>query len=196
MVRADRSSAHAGTAAKPGLSIRGRLLVLAALAIAPLLVDRIRLLETERVDRVAAASQEAISLARRSVEAQQQIVLAAHSVLQVVSHGYAAASPEACDRLVAQIADVPRIKTLQFVGHDGRIACSNFPDAVGLDLSDRWHFRQVLSTGAFVSDYAFGRLQRAPTIVATLPVRGPDNVIAGVISAGIDLAWVEGLRRA
>ena len=162
------------------------------MAIAPLLVDRIRLLETERADRLAAASQEAISLARRGVEAQQQILLAARSVLQVVSHGYAP-SPDSCRRLVAHIADVPWIKTLSFVGLDGRIACSNLPTAVGLDPSDRPLFRKALSTGAFVSDYSFGRLQQAPTIIATLPVRGPGDAIVGVIGAGIDLAWVEGL---
>lgn len=192
MLHQDPTSGRVTARAKPALSIRARVLVLVALAIAPLLFDRIRLLETERAERVAAASQEAISLARRGIEAQQQIVLAARSVLQVVSHDYAP-SPDSCRRLVARIADVPWIKTLSFVGLDGRIACSNLPTAVGLDLSDRPLFRKALSTGAFVSDYSFGRLQRAPTIIATLPVRGPGDAIVGVIGAGIDLAWVEGL---
>src|ERR1700693_278972 len=102
MLHENGTSGPAPARAKPALSIRARVLVLVAVAIAPLLFDRIRLLHTERADRIAAASQEAISLARRGIEAQQQIVLAARSVLQVIARGYGAGSAASCDRLIAQ----------------------------------------------------------------------------------------------
>ena len=192
MLHDDRSSGRALARPRPALSIRTRVLVLVALAIAPLLFDRIRLLQAERVDRVAAASQEATSLARRGIEAQQQIVLAARSVLQVIARGYAAGASTSCDGFIAHVgADVRWMKSLLIIGPDGRIACSNFPDTVGLDLSDRAYFQQALRTGDFVlSDYLFGRLQRAPTVVAALPIRGPDAIISGVIATGIDLEWI------
>ena len=192
MLHENGSSGRAPARAKPALSIRARVLVLVALAIAPLLFDRIRLLHTERADRIAAASQEALSLARRGIEAQQQITLAARSVLQVIARGYGAGSAASCDRFIAQVgADVPWMKSLLIIGADGRVTCSNFPNTVGLDLSDRAYFQQALRTGDFVlSDYLFGRLQRAPTIVAALPVRAPDAAISGVIATGIDLEWI------
>jgi hypothetical protein len=192
MSQEERSSGRAPARVKPALSIRARVLVLVALAIAPLLFDRIRLLHTERADRIAAASEEAISLAHRGIEAQQEIVLAARSVLQVIARGYAVGSPQSCDRFIAQVgADVPWMKSLLIIGLDGRISCSNFPNTVGLDLSDRAYFQQALRTGDFVlSDYLFGRLQQAPTIVAALPLRGPDATVAGVIATGIDLEWI------
>ena len=56
MLREDRSSGRAPTVSKPALSIRARVLVLVAVAIAPLLIDRIRLLQTERADHVVAAA--------------------------------------------------------------------------------------------------------------------------------------------
>jgi diguanylate cyclase (GGDEF)-like protein len=188
----DRSSGRASARARPTLSIRARVLVLVALAITPLLFDRIRLLQTERADRIEAASKEALGLAHRGIETQQQIVLAARSVLQVIARGYAAGSPGSCDRFIAQVsADVPWMKSLLMIGRDGRVSCSNFPNTVGLDLSDRAYFQQALRTGDFVlSEYLFGRLQRAPTIVAALPVRGPDATISGVIATGIDLEWI------
>jgi diguanylate cyclase (GGDEF)-like protein len=194
----DRSSGRASARAQPTLSIRARVLVLVALAITPLLFDRIRLLQTERADRIEAASQEALGLAHRGIEAQQQIVLAARSVLQVIARGYAAGSPGSCDRFIAQAsADVPWMKSLLMIGRDGRVSCSNFPNTVGLDLSDRAYFQQALRTGDFVlSEYLFGRLQRAPTIVAALPVRGPDATISGVIATGIDLEWIGRLGNA
>src|SRR5260370_1817164 len=192
MFHQDPTSGRVTARAKPAWSIRARVLVLVALAIAPLLFDRIRLLETERGERVAAASQEAISLAHRGIEAQQQIVLAARSVLQVIARGYAAVSPESCNRFIADAsADVPWMKSLLVIGLDGRITCSNIGSTIGLDLSDRPYFRQVLRTGEFVlSDYLFGRLQRAPTIVAALPVRGPDAKVRSVIATGMDLGWI------
>jgi hypothetical protein len=112
------------------------VLVLVALAIAPLLFDRIRLLETDRTERVAAATQQAVSLARRGIDAQQQIVLAARSVLQIIARDYETDSPGACDRLVHDAtADVPWMKSLLVIALDGRVTCSNRRDAVGLDLS-------------------------------------------------------------
>jgi diguanylate cyclase (GGDEF)-like protein len=198
MFHRDPTTDRAPARAKPALSIRARVLVLVALAIAPLLFDRIRLLETERAERVAAASQEAISLAHRGIEAQQQIVLAARSVLQVIARGYAAGSPESCNRFIADAsADVPWMKSLLVIGLDGRITCSNIRSTIGLDLSDRAYFRQVLRTGDFVlSDYLFGRLQQAPTIVAALPVRGPDAKVSAVIATGMDLEWIGRLGNA
>jgi diguanylate cyclase (GGDEF)-like protein len=192
MLLEDRGSGRAPARARPALSIRIRVLVLVALAIAPLLLDRIRLLQTERADRVAAAGQEAISLARRGIEAQQEIVLAARSVLQVVARGYAADPANGCHGLLSHIsADVPWMKSLVLIGVDGRVTCSSYPNTVGIDLSDRAYFRQVLRTGDFVlSDYLFGRLQRAPTVVAALPVRGPGATISAVIATGIDLEWI------
>src|SRR5262245_16820414 len=84
-----RSSRRVTGASQPTLSIRARLMVLAILAVAPLLGDRIRLLEADRAERVAAAHVEAVGLARRGVEAQQEIVIAARAVLQVVSRAHA-----------------------------------------------------------------------------------------------------------
>ncbi len=95
MLHENGSSGRAPARAKPALSIRARVLVLVALAIAPLLFDRIRLLQTERADRIAAASQEAISLARRGIEAQQQITLALYAAKRRGRNTVVAECPDA-----------------------------------------------------------------------------------------------------
>jgi hypothetical protein len=57
----DRSHSTA-LSRKPTLSIRARLVILALLAVVPLMLDRVRLLEQERIDDAAT---EVLELARR-----------------------------------------------------------------------------------------------------------------------------------
>ena len=181
-------------------SIRARLLVLALVAVAPLMFDRIRLLEADRAERVNDAYDQAMSLVRQGVEAQREIVVAARAVLQVVAraHGATVKSGDTCNQLFSDIdLDVPWLKGLSAVDPDGRIVCSTFPNAIGLNLSDRDYFQQAIRTGGFVlSDYLVGRLQHGPTIVAVLPTRGADQAVNGLITGAIDLHWIGRLSNA
>src|SRR5438105_3413326 len=148
------SPASPGTAgaSRPSLSIRARLLVLAIVAAAPLVFDRVRLLESARIERISSAYDDAIGLARREVETQQETVIAARAVLQVITRTQTglARAPDDCNRTLASIsADVTWIKGLTLAGTNGRIICSTSPNATGLDLSDRSYFQQALATGDF-----------------------------------------------
>src|ERR1700733_8356243 len=58
----------------PILSIRARLIVVALLAIAPLMVERVRGLERARVERAAVARSQVIDLARSGVAAQREVI--------------------------------------------------------------------------------------------------------------------------
>jgi len=55
------------------LSIRARLMVLALVAMAPLMFERVRALEAARAERTDRANAEVIDLARRGADAQQEI---------------------------------------------------------------------------------------------------------------------------
>src|ERR1700680_4318203 len=194
MLRGRRAAERTGKTGRPTFSIRARLLILAILAVTPLMFDRIRLLEADRTEHITGAYNQAMGLARQGVEAQQEIIVAARAVLQVVAQAHAATvkSGETCNRLFSEIAlDVPWLKGLSVVGLDGRIVCSTFPNAVGLNLSDGDYFQQAVRTGNFVlSDYLVGRLRNGPTVVAALPTRDPDQAVTGVINSAIDLHWI------
>ena len=58
------------------LSIRARLLMLALIAVVPLMIDRARSIDTDRDERIAALSEEALALTRQGIEAQKEIVVA------------------------------------------------------------------------------------------------------------------------
>ena len=59
---------------RPFLGIRARLIVVALLAIAPLMVERVRGLERARVERAAVARSQVIDLARSGIAAQREVI--------------------------------------------------------------------------------------------------------------------------
>src|SRR5262245_40953881 len=87
---------------RASLSIRARLMVLAALALAPLMVDRIRAIEADRVARINSANQQALALARQGIDAQRETVISARAFLQVAARAHAtfAATRDSCTRFL------------------------------------------------------------------------------------------------
>src|SRR5262249_11969866 len=84
------SPKRAATGPKPRLSIPARLIILALLILVPLMLDRVRLLEATRVERIENAHAEALDMAKRGVDMQLEIVNSTRAVLQVVARAYLA----------------------------------------------------------------------------------------------------------
>src|SRR5579872_2486361 len=78
-------------------SIRARLIVLALLIIAPLVFERIHGLEAARVQRNQQARTEAVDLAQRGVQSQQEVIYSVRALLQVVARSYARMPFDAAD---------------------------------------------------------------------------------------------------
>jgi diguanylate cyclase (GGDEF)-like protein len=177
------------------MSIRARLLVLALIAVIPLMVGHARLIEANRTERIAAATEEASALTRQGRQAQQQVVVAVKSVVQVVARAYATlpSSAESCGRFLAgATSDAPWISGLSIVGANGRIVCSTAPNSIGLDVSDRPYFQQAIGTKSFiVGEQAVGRSRGGVGLVAAMPTLTEDGSVTGIITAGFELQWIE-----
>ena len=184
-------------AAKLLLSIRARLIVLALLAVAPLMFERIHAIEEARGAHTARAHAQVIELARRGAEAQHEIILSVRALLQIVARVYARTPLDAsdCNRYLTSLADnIPWIRTLSVADTDGRIRCSTGAQAIGLNVSDRPHFQRALQSREFaLSDYVISRLHQPPTMIATLPAVKDDGTVAGVVLASIHLEWISEL---
>jgi len=121
---------HSDSSSRRGtrrFSIRARLMLLALLALVPLTIDRVRLLEASRAERLDVASGEAIELAKRGADAQVEVINATRAVLEVVSRAYIslARSHGDCTAFLTGFAvDVPWIRALSVVGPANRIDCS------------------------------------------------------------------------
>jgi diguanylate cyclase (GGDEF)-like protein len=179
---------------RPFLSIRARMIVLALLAIAPLMIERVHSLEKARAARTERANAEVVDLARRGVEAQREIISTVRALLQIVSRIYAKAplEPAACNHDMADLTShIPWIRDVSIASPDGRIKCSTEPLAIGLNVSDRPHFQNALHSREFaLSDYLINRVNEAPSLVATYPVIADDGSVKGVVLAVINLQWI------
>jgi diguanylate cyclase (GGDEF)-like protein len=179
---------------KPILSIRARLIVLAILVIAPLILERVHGLEKARANRTESAHTEVIDLARRGVEAQREIIYSVRALLQIVSRVYARVpldSPGCSQYITDLTTDIPWIRDLSIASTDGRIKCSTEPLAVGLNVSDRPHFQNALNSREFaLSGYLINRLNQVPSLVATFPIITGNGSINGVALAVINLQWI------
>jgi diguanylate cyclase (GGDEF)-like protein len=176
------------------LSIRARLIVLALLAIAPLLLARLHEVENARVARLHAVNTEVIDLARRGVESQREIIYSVRALLQIISRVYARMPLDmsGCNQYIADLTpNIPWIRDLSVASTDGRIQCSTEPLAIGLDVSDRPHFRNALTSREFgLSDYLINRFNHAPSLIATFPIVKDDGAPKGVVLAVINLQWI------
>jgi diguanylate cyclase (GGDEF)-like protein len=172
--------------------IRPRLMLLAVLALVPLTIDRVHVLDASRMERVGQASVEAADLVRRGAEGQHEVMVTIRSVLQAIGHSFPAAiKNEPCTQFLGTFtSDIPWVSSLSVLDKSGRIVCSTNPRAVGLDASDRDYFKHVVEEKTFVvSDYLVSRTQRMPSIITAYPIEnGGDDAVA--VIAPVNLSWI------
>jgi len=177
------------------LSVRVRLMILAVIAVAPLLLERIYNEEVDRGDRIEAAYKNAFDVARQGAAEQNNVIVSARAFLQVVASARATfnASDNECSQFLATIAKpAPWIKTLSVANVQGRIICSSSPEPIGLDISERPHFIKAVDSGDFVlSDYYVGTRIKSPLITLALAQRGANGGAAAVVLGLLDLSWFE-----
>jgi diguanylate cyclase (GGDEF)-like protein len=179
---------------KPILSIRARLIVVALLAIAPLMIERVRGLERARAERVEFARAQVIDLAHGGEAAQREIIHSMRAMLQVVARLYGPTLPDQteCNRTLTDLANnVPWLRGLGVAGNDGRVKCSSGGRANGFNIADRSYFQDALRSRDFVlSDYLINRIEREPGLMAGYPLIGDDGVARGALLASINLKWI------
>ncbi len=90
-------------------------------------------------------------------------------------------------RLLEQSArEYPSMHGFSWVGSDGKILASTNPDSVGLDISDRPYFRQILAGKEWtVSDLVVGRVEGQPTFLVVRGIREPPIGLRGVVLASV-----------
>ncbi len=174
------------------LSIRARLMILAVIAILPLLLDRVRAIESDRGERIEAASKQALMLAHQGVAAQNEAIISVRAFMQVAAsaHGLMTARGERCNHFLSDaVRQVSWLKSLSLVEPSGQIICSSNMNVVGADISQLPHFKRAMETGDFaLSDYFVGQVT-GPTVLTALPHRAPDGSIDVVVSAPLQLSW-------
>ena len=188
--------AAGGKAAAPRrtLSVRVRLMIMAVIVVLPVLAERIHNEQVDRNDRIQAAYSQALGLARQGAATQNEVFVSLRAILQSVASARATFdfSGDNCDEFLAKIAGpIAWMQALSVADLQGRIVCSSFPNAIGLNISDRQHFIQAIATRDFVlSDYMIGTRAKIPIITGALPQIRASGEPAAVILGVIDLHWL------
>lgn len=176
------------------IGIRARLVLLALILVAPVMLDRVRILEDNRAKEVAVAGRELSELTKHAADAQREVILSVQAVLKSSAYLYGAASSDeqGCTLLRASTRmDLPWIRTLLVINKAGHVICSTSPSIVGIDLHDREYFQRAMNTSTFViSDYIFTRRTNLPAIMAAYPATNFINGTQVIIAATIDLSWM------
>jgi diguanylate cyclase (GGDEF)-like protein len=177
--------------------IRSRLVLLALILVVPLMLDRVRLLESQRAKQAAQAANALSELARHTADAQREIISTVQAVLKSSAYIYLAASQQGrgCAVMRASLrVDLPWIRSISILSGNGRIMCSTTAAIVDLDLSDRDYFKHARDYHEFVlSDYIFSRAANLPTIMAAYPVSAIEGMQSAVVIAAVDLDWMSQL---
>jgi diguanylate cyclase (GGDEF)-like protein len=176
------------------LGIRARLVPLALILVAPLMLVRARSLEDERAKQVEAASVELINLSQHSASTLKGIISSVETVLKSTAYIRASAggAGRSCDILRAGLpSNLPWLRSLMIVGRDGLVQCSTITALIGLDLSNRAYLRQARETNEFVvSDFLLADSDQKPIMMAAYPVSAIDRASDVIIVAGVDLDWI------
>jgi diguanylate cyclase (GGDEF)-like protein len=171
--------------------------VLALVAIAPLMFERVHALESARAERTAAAYAQVIELARQGGEAQEETISSVRALLQIVASVFVKMPFETadCNHYLTNLdSNIPWIRALSIAGPNGQVKCSTEIRAIGLNIADRTHFRHALQAREFgLSNYFVNSTVHVPTIFGAFPAINADGTVVGVILASINLQWINKL---
>jgi diguanylate cyclase (GGDEF)-like protein len=201
MTNAGRQRQESRTSrAKHTISVRARLMILAVIALAPLVAERIYNEEFDRSERIEAAHKRVLEVARQGVTQQNQVIVSTRALLNAISNARAEfkfSDAECNEYLTKTVASASGVKVLSVANVSGKIICSSYPSALGLDISGRTHFEKAIDTAGFVlGDYLAGTRVTGPLITLALAQRGVNGAAAAVVLGVLDLSWFESAAKA
>jgi len=174
--------------------IRGRIALLALILVVPLMLERARTLEETRARQTSQAMAEFTTLVQHAADGQREVIDSVETMMKSAAYIRASVGDigQSCTILLASLPkQLPWIRSLSIVNHDGKVQCSTFLPLVGRGLDDRDYFKNAVVTGGFVfSDYLLAKTTGLPIMMAAYPVSALDRNQNAVIVAGINLDWL------
>jgi PAS domain S-box-containing protein len=150
-----------------------------------------------RTQAEAAARQSLWHVTREATNEQERLIDGAHQLLtalarlpEVQRHDHAA-----CNVLFADLLkQYPVYTGFAIANLDGDVVCSAPLLGQPLNFADRPWFQQAVQTRELVvGEYAIGRISGKATLVLAHPVLDAAGQVQGVVTVGLDLAWLNQL---
>lgn len=176
------------------LSLRGRILVLVALALVPSLLLTYVVGQAYRQVLREQVQADALRLARfaaaahgRNIETAQQLLLTLAQLPEIRG-----GDPAACSQLLGRILTQHALYTnLGVADLQGDIYCSALPPSGPVNIADRLYFQRALEHGTIaIGRYQIGRITGRPGLNVGFPVRDSNGEIVSVVFTAIGLEYL------
>lgn len=179
------------------MSIRARLLLIAALAtLLPALLLLARLVQDRSAD-VAADTQRLALIAQRSAEDLDNRIRGTAQLHYGLARAGDLATDDraACSAFLSQVRlAYPQYTGILTIRPDGRLFCDSLQSGRELDLTSRDYFRRALAAREeVVLEPTFGRLTGLAVMQVAYPVRDAQGTLRFVLLASLDLQKVASL---
>lgn len=176
------------------MSLLHRLMLLLGIAVLPLLAVEVRNefeLRTIRVREIHQSASNYLSL----IEAEQaRLVDNIRQVLAtLVQTNALRTGPEAgCGGLLERLRSAyPEYIDIFATDPDGIVRCGTRPEAIGVGIADRPHYREALASGGFVVGERIARRSVPGTALPfALPIRDEGGRFRGMVTATLDAEWL------
>ncbi len=175
-------------------SLRSRLLLLVALAVAPSVLMTVYTGWKERQNATEAAQENLQRLTNLAAINEAESLRSARQLLRDMSDiPDLLDNADKCSALLRTLLKRnPNFANLGLIRLDGYVACSAVPSARPVNLADRVHFKKAISERKFIAgNYVFGRVIQKHTINLTYPVTNEDGDVIAVVFAALDLAALD-----
>ena len=173
--------------------LRLRLLVLVALACAPLAGLTLYSAWQERYSQVAGWKQRSQDMMKLAIREEEKVIGQTRQLLLALAESSQAQSGNRrdCKKLVDGLfASYPRYANLGVIETNGEFLASALTPAGAANQADRKFFRRTLETRAFaIGDFPLGHTAGKPTISFGYPVFAPSGQVRAVVFATLDLDW-------
>ena len=175
-------------------SLRSRLILLVALAIAPIAVMTIVSGIRERQHAIHVAEENLQQLTNLAAANEAQSLQSARQILRDLASVPDLMGDQAhCSRLLANIQKQnPDYANLGLIQLNGDVTCTAVPSKTVVNLGDRTHFRRAVHLRRFVAGgYIFGRVIQKHTVNLTYPILDEGQQVRAVVFAALDLTQLD-----
>ncbi len=177
------------------MSLLTRLMLLVVMALIPAMAAQIYNEYDLRGERRVEVGQQSVRLLAlveaeqtRLVEGIRQTLVAVRET-PFIRDGDLAACQAYMDRLRRNLAAYIRVYRAD---RRGVIGCGTEAAVIGTSIADRHHFQEAIRTADFaIGEYVQGRATGRTALTFAMPIRTDDGTAAGVVTALLDVAWLE-----
>jgi len=175
-------------------TLRSRLILLVALAIAPSAIMTIIGGVREREHAVEVAQENLQRLTNLAAANEAQSIEGARQMLRdMAGIPDLMGDQQHCSHLLANLQrQNPDYANLGLIQLNGDVTCTAIPSKAPVNLADRSHFRRAVHLRRFVAGgYVFGRVIQKHTVNLTYPLLDDGQQVQAVVFAALDLSKLD-----